>query len=311
MRSAVIQTRGLTKKFKNVTAVNKLDLSVTPGIYGFLGPNGAGKTTTIKMLVGAIFPDSGDIEILGRNATKELTTIHKNIGYVPERPTYFMRMTGQRFLEYMGAVFHLSKQEKKARSDSLLKLVDLNDAKNRAIGKYSAGMKQRIGIAQALMNNPELLILDEITANLDPIGRNQIIDLLKDLRKEGKTIFVSTHILSEVQKMNADAIGIIHHGRLMMEGTVEDLNKKWGEKIIRISPNHKAIVDAISPYIRKSSEEQNTLIVETDNVDLIWEKILKVSMENKITITEFKASGLEIEQLFMKAIDNDTQSEVR
>ncbi len=109
--------------------------------------------------------------------------------------------------------------------------------------------------------------------------------------------------------MNADAIGIINHGQLMMEGTVEDLNKKWGERIIRISPNHKMIKDAITPYIRKSSEEINTLIVETDNADIIWEKILKVSLENKIIVTEFKASGLEIEQLFLKAIDSEKQAE--
>src|SRR5271157_124320 len=311
MKEAIIQTVGLTKIFRNVIAVDQLNLCVTPGIYGFLGPNGAGKTTTIKMLIGSLFPTSGEIEILGHNIAREdKMDIHKWIGYVPERPTYFMHMTGEQFLETNGRIFHLPKQENKAKVAALLKKVDLVEAKDRKIAEYSAGMKQRIGIAQALMNDPRLLILDEITSNLDPIGRNEMVDLLKDLRTEVKTIFVSTHILSEVQKMNADAIGIIDHGHLIIEGGPDALNEKWGVKTIRITPNHAAFRDAISSDTKNLSEDGNSLVVEADDEEIIWEKIAQVSLEQKIPVTEFRAAGMEIEQLFMKAINsekNDTR----
>jgi ABC-2 type transport system ATP-binding protein len=183
--------------------------------------------------------------------------------------------------------------------------VDLTEAKNRAIAKFSAGMKQRIGIAQALMNNPDLLILDEITSNLDPIGRNQMIDLLKDLRKEGKTMFISTHILPEIQKMNADSIGIIDHGHLIMEGTIDELNKRLGVKMVRINPNHELFREALAPLVTKITEDMDALVVETEKTDEVWETIARISLENNIPIKEFRSSGLEIEQIFMKAIESE------
>jgi ABC-2 type transport system ATP-binding protein len=239
LKEPIIQTFDLSKHFGRTIAVNKLNLQISGGIYGFLGPNGAGKTTTIKMLVGALFPTAGRIELFGEDISgKQKMRLHERIGYVPEHPTYFVRMTAEGLLEYIGNIFHLPKQEIKEKVANLLHLVDLTEARNRSIAKFSAGMKQRIGIAQALMNDPELLILDEITSNLDPLGRNQMISLLQTLRKEGKTMFISTHILPEVEKMNADSIGIIDHGHLIMEGTIEELNKTLGTKIVQISPKH-------------------------------------------------------------------------
>ncbi len=312
MKDAIIQTYDLTKVFGRTVAVNKLNLEVTGGIFGFLGPNGAGKTTTIKMLVGSLFPTSGRIELFGTDINaKENMSIHRRIGYVPEHPTYFLRMTGEGLLEYMGAVFHLPKQEIKAKAAKLLQLVDLTEARHRPIVKFSAGMKQRIGIAQALMNDPELLILDEITSNLDPLGRNQIISLLQDLRKEGKTMFVSTHILPEVQKMNADSIGIIDHGHLIMEGTIEELDKKLGSRLIQIRPKHDALYAALDPVVTKITEETDSLVVETDNKDLVWETVAKISLAENLPITEFRTTGLEIEQIFMKALDQERNQGVR
>ncbi len=306
MKEAIIETFGLTKVFGRTVAVNELNLKVTGGIYGFLGPNGAGKTTTIKMLIGALFPTKGNIELFGEDVrVKDRTKIHKRIGYVPEHPTYFMGMTAEKMLEYIGNIFHMPKQERKKRISELLDLVDLTEAKNRPIVKFSAGMKQRIGIAQALMNEPDLLIMDEITSNLDPLGRNQIITLLKTLRQEGKTMFVSTHILPEIQKMNADSIGIIDHGHLVMAGTIDELNETLGTKLIKISPNHELFRSALSPLVTRMSEEIDVLVIETDNKEIVWETIAKISLENKIPLSQFSASGLEIEQIFMKAIESE------
>jgi ABC-2 type transport system ATP-binding protein len=170
-------------------------------------------------------------------------------------------------------------------------------------------MKQRIGIAQALMNNPELLILDEITSNLDPLGRNQMIDLLKSLRKEGKTMFISTHILPEVQKMNADSIGIIDHGHLLMEGTIEELNRTLGTKLIRISPNHPLFRSALTPLVSKMTEEMDMIEVETEDKDKVWQTIAEVALQNRISITEFRSTGLEIEQIFLKALEQEKTQE--
>ncbi|MDD1779430.1 MAG: ABC transporter ATP-binding protein [Candidatus Helarchaeota archaeon] len=305
MKDVVIQTFDLTKAFGRTIAVNKLNLQVGSGIFGFLGPNGAGKTTTIKMLIGSLFPTAGRIELFGKDMSgKERINLLRRIGYVPEHPTYFEDMTAEGLLNYIGAIFHLPKNEIKTKTAQLLRLVNLTDAKNRAIAKFSAGMKQRIGIAQAMMNNPDLLILDEITSNLDPLGRNEMIALLKDLRKEGKTMFISTHILPEVQKMNADSIGIIDRGHLIMEGTIEALNKKLGVKMIRINPNHELFREALIP-LGKVTDEGDALIIETEKRDEVWQIIAKISLEQKIPIIEFRASGLEIEQIFMKALESE------
>ena len=172
MKDVIIQTFDLTKAFGRTIAVNKLNLQVGSGIFGFLGPNGAGKTTTIKMLIGSLFPTAGRIELFGKDMSgKERINLLKRIGYVPEHPTYFDDMTAEGLLNYMGSIFHLPKNEIKTKNCPSASTREFNGRKNRAIAKFSAGMKQRIGIAQALMNNPDLLILDEITSNLDPLGQ--------------------------------------------------------------------------------------------------------------------------------------------
>ncbi len=306
MKNPIIQTFGLTKNFKDVVAVNNLNLKVTGGIYGLLGPNGAGKTTTIKMMIGSLFPTEGRIELFGNDINgKDTMDIHKRIGYVPEHPTYFLSMTAEKLLTYIGSIFQMPIQETKRRINDLLRLVDLSDARSRIIAKYSAGMKQRIGIAQALMNDPELLILDEITSNLDPVGRNQIIELLKDLKKRGKTIFISTHILPEIQKMNADSIAIINHGRLIMEGSIDELNEELKTQVIIISPNHKLFREGLSSIVSNITEEGDSLILNTEKSDKIWQVVANISLQNNITIKEFRTTGLDIEQIFMKALDSE------
>jgi len=310
MKNPIIQTFELTKIFDNKTlAVNKLNITVYKGIYGFLGPNGAGKTTTIKMLIGSLHPTSGEIELFGKNITsKEKINIHNLIGYVPENPTYFSDMTAEKLLGYIGSIFHMPKQEIKSRTSYLLKLVELSDAKSRKIAKFSAGMKQRIGIAQALMNDPELLILDEITSNLDPLGRNQMIDLLKELRQEGKTMLISTHILPEIQKMSADSIGIINQGNLIMEGSTKELNQRLGTKEIRISPNIELFRESLKGFVSKIKEDADSLIIEANNLEQIWHTIAEISLKNNIIVKEFRSSGLEIEQIFMKALEKENKN---
>ena len=222
--AAAIETKQLTKTYKsksrNLTVVDKLDLHVEEGeIFGFLGPNGAGKTTTIKMLLSIIEATSGEGYSLG----KELGDfdVHKLISYVPERPYYYEYMTGLEILKFYGSLFGISDV---AHMQNLLERVGLADARNtnKTINQYSKGMQQRIGLAQALLNDPKLLFLDEPTGGLDPIAHREIRDLILGFREEGRTVFISSHELSEVELI-CDRVAIINHGVIVAQGKLTDL----------------------------------------------------------------------------------------
>ncbi len=222
--AAAIETKQLTKTYKsksrNLTVVDKLDLHVEEGeIFGFLGPNGAGKTTTIKMLLSIIEASSGEGYVLG----KELGDfdVHKLISYVPERPYYYEYMTGLEILKFYGSLFGITDV---AHMNRLLERVGLADPRNtnKTINQYSKGMQQRIGLAQALLNDPKLLFLDEPTGGLDPIAHREIRDLILGFREEGRTVFISSHELSEVELI-CDRVAIINHGVIVAQGKLTDL----------------------------------------------------------------------------------------
>ena len=310
MKELAIETINLTKKFNKVLAVDDLNLKIPSGIiFGYLGPNGAGKSTTIKMLVNSLRPTAGTVNIFGEDVGKNKSTIFKNIGYVPEHPTYFTEMTGEKLLRYMGKLFNLPKIEIKTRISKLLKLVNLEDARKRYIGNYSAGMKQRIGIAQALINDPALLIMDEITSNLDPMGRAEMIELLKQLRKDGKTIFVSTHILPEVQRMNADSIGILNKGKLFAHGTINELKNLFGENLIKLRPKESRIIEELQAldFVQDVYEDPDYIIIRTDEREATWDAITQISRKHGFPILDFITSGTEIEDIFMKALGNNSK----
>lgn len=218
---------GLTKTFRlfmhkePVKAVDSLNLEVSEGeIFGFLGPNGAGKTTTIKMLLGIIFPSSGSAEILGRPAGD--IGVKKEISYLPESPYFYEYMTGPELLDFYGRIFGLGDSERRRKVDELLETVGLHKDRSKPLSQYSKGMLQRIGIAQALINDPRLLILDEPTSGLDPIAHMDIRDLILNLKANGKTVFLSSHQLSDVE-MVCDRVSILNRGKLLKVGKLGDL----------------------------------------------------------------------------------------
>lgn len=226
--TTAISIRGLTKKYidvwqrQEVVAVNNLDLDVEEGeIFGFLGRNGAGKTTTIKMLLGLIFPTAGDAVILGKpmgdNSVKHL------ISYLPEETYFYESMTGWDLMDFYGRLFRIPQPERKRRIQICLEKVRLQpEAWHRAIRGYSKGMRQRIGIAQALINDPQLLFLDEPTSGLDPIAHAELRDIVASLKDEGKTVFLSSHQLADVE-MICTRVAIIHRGKLLTTGTIKEL----------------------------------------------------------------------------------------
>lgn len=221
-----IRTEGLSKRYGVVIALDKLDLEVPDNIvFGFLGPNGAGKTTTVKLLTGFAIPTAGTAWVAGEKVGEDNLNLQSVSGLLPDVPAFYDWMKGREFLEFVGELHGLSRDEIKRRAGELLEMVELARAGNRRIGGYSRGMRQRLGIAQALVNRPRVLFMDEPTSALDPIGRREVLELILRLR-ESATIFMSTHILSDVERV-CDMVGIVDKGKLLTVSTVESLRRKY------------------------------------------------------------------------------------
>ena len=198
-----------------------VSLSVQQGeIYGFLGPNGAGKTTSIKCLLGLLYPDAGSVELFGQQGAT--LAARRRIGYLPERPYFYPHLKGRELLEYFGRLFGMRGQELRAKCDDLLALVGLPDDGGKPTGQYSKGMLQRLGVAQALINDPDLVILDEPMSGLDPIGRREVKDLITAVKERGATVFFSSHILSDAEAL-CDRVCLLVDGKLHLEATLDDL----------------------------------------------------------------------------------------
>ncbi|MGB8368741.1 MAG: ABC transporter ATP-binding protein [Limisphaerales bacterium] len=203
------------------TAVAELDLEIRQGeVFGLLGPNGAGKTTTMNVLLGFVNATIGDAQIFGRTARDPQARRH--LGYLPELTYYYKFLTAEELLRFYGEIFDIPKPQCEKRIDEVLKLVDLEQARKRLIKTYSKGMQQRVGLAQALINNPDLLILDEPTSGLDPVGRMQVREVIQRLKSEGKTVLFSSHELGEVETV-CDRVAILAEGRLKVLGAVDAL----------------------------------------------------------------------------------------
>lgn len=206
------------KKGKTVNALTDLSLTISSGeIFGFLGPNGAGKSTTIKTIMGQIKASSGSVQVLGRPASD--SRARQQVGYLPENPAFYDFMTAREYLRFVGRAFHMDEPAIEAESEKVFSLLELSDAAGRPMRGYSKGMVQRVGIAQALLHDPEIYILDEPMSGLDPLGRALVKKIIKDLKHRGKTVFFSTHITSDVEVV-CDRVGVIVKGRLMAVDSV-------------------------------------------------------------------------------------------
>ena len=289
----MIKTENLTKVYNGNKAVDSLNLEIAEGdIFGFLGPNGAGKSTTILMLVGMIEPTGGkciinDIEV-ARNPLK----VKEIIGYLPEDVGFYGTMTAEQNLDYFARFYAMDANERKNRIEELLELVKLNGVSQK-VGEYSRGMNQRLGLAKALLNDPAVLFLDEPTANLDPEGVFQYRELIKQLSDEGKTVFVSSHILSEVSKV-CKTIGIISNGRLIANGTLEELKNELGRVE---AENKRIIVETVEPM--PEIEHEDIITAEYN------ETKRRVIIESKSDVRDYISSclfekGVKIKEMRME-----------
>ncbi len=219
----MIQTVNLTRHFGSVVAVQDLSLTVQPGeLFGFLGPNGAGKSTTIRMLVGLLRPTAGAAIVAGHDVTQEPLNAKRALGYLAQTPLLYEKLTGREFLRFVGGLYGLRDETIEARAERLLPLMDLVEKADQPIESYSGGMRHKIGLCGALLHEPRVLVLDEPLAGMDPYGARRIKDLLRELCRQGATVFMSTHIL-EIAERVCDRVGILDRGRLIAVGTMEQL----------------------------------------------------------------------------------------
>jgi len=224
----MIETRKLSKNFGELVAVDNLDLNIEGGdIFGFIGPNGAGKTTTMRVLVTLLEPTSGAAFIDGLDVTKKGREVRRRVGYMPDFMGVYDDLKVFEYLEFFAAAFGIEYRKRKSIVDGVLELTDLESKRNTAVDSLSRGMQQRLGLARVLIHDPKVLILDEPASGLDPRARIEIRELLRELKKMGKTIMISSHILSELEEI-CDRVGIIEHGRLVFGGTLDEIRPRLG-----------------------------------------------------------------------------------
>jgi ABC-2 type transport system ATP-binding protein len=309
----VIQTHDLTKTFKGVNALQSLNLNVRKNsIFGFLGPNGAGKTTTIKLLLGLSRPTSGSASIFGLDIVKDSTRIRRRVGYLAQEPRYYEHLTARQTLRFAARFFFTGPQKAiEDRIQNTLQLVGLEDKADRPIKGFSGGERQRLGIAQAQINFPDLLILDEPAASLDPMGRHDVLEVMERLRKH-TTIFYSTHILSDVQRVS-DTVAILKKGQLIAEAPIETLLAGSGGMVYSIVvkghsnglQTNLSSLPWVSSVTNTPSNNGRTTWQVTVTDEALAESQLLPSLicDEHLAIVEFGRKKYELEEVFMNIVE--------
>jgi ABC-2 type transport system ATP-binding protein len=301
----MIQTFGLVKQYKNLTAVNNLDLTIQEGdIFGFIGPNGAGKTTTIKMLATLTKPTAGYATVAGYNILTQADDVKRVIGYMPDSFGVYEDMKVWEYLDFFAAAYKIPKAKRSQIIDDVLNLTDLIYKKDDMVEALSRGMKQRLCLAKTLVHDPKVLLLDEPASGLDPRARIELRELLKELKKMGKTILISSHILTELADF-CNSIGIVEQGRLLAAGNVEDIlrNMKGGKAVIvtvKENPEKARELLSANPAVIGIEVDGNDLEVKVnaDHEDTSF--IAETLMTNGLKITSLKEQEVDLEDIFMK-----------
>ncbi len=286
---------GVTKTFRDfwmrprVRAVDDVSLEVRRGqVYGLLGPNGSGKSTTIKMLLGLLQPTAGRIAILGKRPTDVATK--RLIGYLPEESYLYRFLTGRETLEYFGRLFGLDARSRRDRIDTLLEMVGLEAAQHRPVGEYSKGMQRRIGLAQSLINDPQLLILDEPTSGMDPVGARQIKDLIAALAKRGKTVLLCSHLLGDVEDL-CDRVAIMYGGRIRAEGTCDDLLTQEHATILETSDMSDHMVDEVRSLLARQGLTLNRVAHPRRSLESLFLEIVEQAKAEGLQTTGASSGG--------------------
>ncbi len=321
--AAVIETSGLTKAYGRVTALKDLDLEVEKGsIFGFLGPNGAGKTTAMKLLLGLSHPTSGSGTVFGRDIVTENFGIRRRVGYLAQDPRYYDHMTARETLRFAARFFYSGPEKAvERRVEESLNLVGLSDRADRRIRGFSGGERQRLGLAQAQINDPELLILDEPAASLDPMGRRDVLEIIERLRDErGATVFYSTHILDDVQRVS-DSVAILRSGHLLAQAPINELLSVGGAGTtayeLTLRGDSRDALEKVRERLRAQEwvsfleesvgqDGERVWLVRTTNVSAAEEDLLRLVLEDRnVKVSGFGRKRQSLEEAFFDLIEKD------
>jgi ABC-2 type transport system ATP-binding protein len=305
--SAAIACRGLTKQYGDVLALDHLTLDVPTGaIFGFLGPNGAGKTTTLRLLTGLAFPTAGSATVAGVDISDRSAAAHARVSYLDQAPQFYGWMCGRELLSFVGELFGLRGATLRARVDDALALTGLTDAANRAISAYSGGMRQRLGLAQALVNQPDVLLLDEPVSALDPQGRHAMLNVIAGLRGQA-TVLMSSHILADIERV-CDSVAIINRGKLVVSSSVADLRERYAQPVfqLEIEPGSEARVPELLAAVRAAAWaddavwEPPSLRVIARDPEAAGRELLAALVAYGIEIQRFERSVPTLEDVFLR-----------
>ncbi|MCL2140660.1 MAG: ABC transporter ATP-binding protein [Dehalococcoidia bacterium] len=310
-----IKCENLTKRYGAVTALDSLTLEIPENkIFGFLGPNGAGKTTTVKLMMGMSTPTEGRIWVNEKAVVPDAPEMRSQIGYLPDVPNFYNWMTGLEFLQLVGELQGLSQEVNRSRSFELLELVGLRKAGMRKIGGYSRGMKQRLGLAQALMNRPKVLFLDEPCSALDPMGRRNVLNLILSL-KEHSTVFMSTHILSDAERV-CDSLAVVDKGKLITVSTVEALRKRFALSSFDLEfdeePAELSSILEQQPWVKKVEKLTiNNVVglrVQAGDVQAAKLELPKLIATQRMSLVRYEMTMPSLEDIFVHLVEGGSHS---
>jgi ABC-2 type transport system ATP-binding protein len=300
-----IETKDLTKNYGKVTVVDHLNFHVKESeVFGLLGPNGAGKTTTILMMLGLTEPVSGTVRVFGFDSTREPIKVKRIVGYLPEAVGFYDNLTARENLEFVADLNNISRVESKQRVDKALEMVGLTAERDMITGKFSKGMKQRLGIADVLIKEPKLIILDEPTSGLDPQGINQLLDLIAGLPKMGTTVLLSSHQLYQVQRV-CHSIGILSKGKMVIEGSIDELGREalaGGRYIIEIeiAEPKTELADIIKKVKGVEKVEADGNMLKISAASDLRSQIAKVVVGNDALLVQMKVHEFSLDDIYMK-----------
>ena len=305
MTDVIVETNNLTKAYNGTTVVNGINLRVNENeVFGLLGPNGAGKTTTILMLLGLTEPTSGEARVCGFNSTREPLKVKSVVGYMPEKVGFYDNLTARENLDFIAQLNNISYEESQRRTEKILKSVGLDEMAEKPLGHFSRGMKQRLGVADVLIKQPKVAILDEPTAGLDPEGINQILELVADLAKSGTSVIMSSHRLYEVQKV-CHSIGILSKGNIVVQGSIDELGREamaGGRYQIELvtAETTPELIDTIKAIkgVLKVEIQEDRLLISTES-DLRT-AIAKAVVQKDIPLIQMKIQDFSLDDIYMK-----------
>jgi ABC-2 type transport system ATP-binding protein len=305
-----VHVEGLKKNYGAVHALDGLDMEVAPGtIFGFLGPNGAGKTTTLRILTGLARPTSGEAQVAGVDVLKDPGRLSRRIGHLPEEPAFYPWMTPREFLDYLGRQYGLSSSQRRSRTQELLALVRMEEVSRRRIAGFSRGMRQRLGVAAALIHHPEVLFLDEPASALDPAGRKEVLDLIGNLRGQC-TVLMSTHILGDVERV-CDVVGIIAKGRMLVQSGREALLERYAIPAFEVEgDDHAALAGWVEelrrlPWVISVTPRNGAFRIAVRDLRSAKHALLALAVNSGVTLNRYEEVRPSLEDVFLQLVGSE------